>query len=156
MAFATNDLNDIVHSAIESLQSKIDAESVEVACDFDFPAVVCDRVQITEIFTNLINNAIKYNDDERKRVKIESHHDAGGELVLTVSDNGIGIEPDHYDSVFKIFKRLHAKDSYGGGTGTGLTIAAKIVERHGGRIWVEPGQPRGTRFAFTLPSQAHG
>ena len=156
MAFATNDLNDIVRSAIESLQSKIDAEHVEVACDFELPPVVCDRVQITEIFTNLINNAIKYNDDERKRVSIASHHDESGELVLTVSDNGIGIEPDHYGSIFKIFKRLHSKDSYGGGTGTGLTIAAKIVERHGGRIWVESDRGRGSRFAFTLPSQAHG
>ena len=156
MAFAKNDLNGIVRTAIDSLQTKIEDEGVAVDCDFDFPEVTCDRVQIVEIFTNLINNAIKYNDANAKRVKIEAHRDDRGTLVLSVADNGIGIETDHYEQIFKIFKRLHAKDRYGGGTGTGLTIAAKIVERHGGRIWVDSDAGHGSRFSFTLPDQARG
>ncbi len=108
-------------------------------------------MRIGEIFRNLIQNAVKYNDAGEKRVEVGW----GGASdrnppVFFVRDNGIGIREKHLETVFKIFKRLHGRDKYGGGTGSGLTIVRKIVERHGGRIWIESEVGKGSTFYFTL------
>ena len=116
------------------------------------PAVRCDRVRVGEIFANLISNAIKYNDSAEKMVEIGCET-ALGPPVFFVRDNGIGIAPKHFARIFQIFRRLHARDQYGGGTGAGLTIAKKAVERHGGRIWVESASGAGSTFRFTLAPQ---
>jgi light-regulated signal transduction histidine kinase (bacteriophytochrome) len=110
--------------------------------------VVCDRIQVSEIFSNLISNAAKYNDKLDKWVEIG--YQEGSATVLYVRDNGIGIRERHFETVFRIFKRLHGRDEYSGGTGAGLTIARKIAERHGGRLWLESTPGEGTVFYFTL------
>jgi light-regulated signal transduction histidine kinase (bacteriophytochrome) len=112
--------------------------------------VRADRVRVGEIFHNLIVNAMKYNDKPEKHVEVGWREDPGGPPVFYVRDNGIGIPEKHHDAVFRIFKRLHGRDKFGGGTGAGLTIVKKIVERHHGRIWVESSAGQGTTFYFTL------
>src|SRR6202041_315544 len=116
------------------------------------PVVQCDRIRIGEIFRNLITNAVKYNDKNEKWIEIgfQSEQASGEVTEFYVRDNGIGIREKHRDSVFRIFKRLQARDKFGGGTGVGLTIVKKLVERHGGRIWVESEFGVGTTFYFTL------
>ncbi len=104
---------------------------------------------IGEVFQNLITNAAKFNDKPNKWVEI-GRDDTGTCPVFYVRDNGIGIKQQHMDSVFRIFKRLHEQNKYGGGTGAGLTIVKKIIERHGGRIWLESVLGTGTTFYFTL------
>ena len=121
----------------------------------------CDRVGFGEVFANLIANAVKYNDKSPAVIEIgyeEPVHAAGEAdegravptVVLYVRDNGIGIPEKHFHSIFRLFKRLHGRDMFGGGTGAGLTIAKKIVERHGGTIWVESTTGEGSTFYFTV------
>jgi signal transduction histidine kinase len=138
---------------------------VEFVVPRPLPVARCDRVRIREVFVNLLSNAIKYNDKplrrleigfigpeedgERPRCPIGSERDT----IYYVRDNGIGIQPRHVDQVFKIFKRIHGRDDYGGGTGIGLTIVQKLVDRHGGRVWIDSSPGKGTTFYFTLPCQ---
>ena len=120
--------------------------------------------KIGEVFRNLITNAMKYNDklerwieighgvdlglDARKNTELEPF--VGRHTVFYVRDNGIGIREKHFDAIFRIFKRLHARDEFGGGTGVGLTIVKKIIERHGGQIWIDSERAKGACFYFTL------
>jgi two-component system, chemotaxis family, sensor kinase Cph1 len=142
------DLNETVAEVLDSLGINLQAERVEVVIPHPLPIVRCDRVRVGEIFHNLIVNAVKYNEQERKRVEIGWID--GEPPVFYVRDNGIGIQEKHFESIFRIFKRLHAREKFGGGTGAGLTIVKKIVERHNGRIWVESTPGAGTTFYFTL------
>jgi signal transduction histidine kinase len=115
---------------------------------------------VTELFTNLISNALKYNDKAHKWVEIGAISPSettsldrtpiSAAPVFYVRDNGIGIPPQFTDKIFQIFRRLHGRDDYGGGTGAGLTIARKVVERHEGRIWVRSAPGEGSTFFFTL------
>jgi two-component system, chemotaxis family, sensor kinase Cph1 len=127
------------------------------------PIVECDRTQVNELFTNLISNAIKYNNQTEKWVEIgyllpdeltpnlpESLNLNPPQTVFFIKDNGIGIRSHHLETIFKIFKRLHAPGAYGDGTGAGLTIAKKVVERHSGSIAVESTYGEGSTFYFTL------
>ncbi|MGD1853770.1 MAG: ATP-binding protein [Leptolyngbyaceae cyanobacterium] len=152
------DLNDLIKGVIDVLKiSKAEPVSFEVPQSL--PATMGDRTQIIELFTNLLSNAIKYNNKDEKRVEI-GFVDPGDttipipkgitQTVFYVKDNGIGIRAKHLDSVFRIFKRLHAPGRYGGGTGAGLTIVKKIIERHGGHIWVDSAYGKGSTFYFTL------
>jgi PAS domain S-box-containing protein len=143
------DLNDVLRSALEPLQITLREEKVEVRVPRPLPTVRCDRVRVGEVLHNLITNAVKYNDRPQKWVEV-GYRDGGGPPVFYVRDNGIGIPAKHHETVFRIFKRLHGRDKYGGGTGAGLTIVKKIVERHGGRIWVESTPGAGATFYFTL------
>lgn len=142
------DLNEVVAEVLENLDVNLKAEEVEVSIPRPLPGAVCDRVQAGEIFHNLIVNGVKYNDSPRKRIEIGYRE--GQPPVFYVRDNGIGIPDKHYDAIFRIFKRLHAREKYGGGTGAGLTIVKKIVERHNGSIRVESVPGEGTTFYFTL------
>jgi light-regulated signal transduction histidine kinase (bacteriophytochrome) len=110
--------------------------------------VRADRARVGEIFYNLIVNAVRYNDKPGKWVEVGWAE--GEPPVFYVRDNGIGIPEKHFDSIFRIFKRLHSRDRFGGGTGAGLTIVKKIVERHSGRIWLDSVPGEGTTFYFTL------
>jgi signal transduction histidine kinase len=101
------------------------------------------------VFRNLVVNALKYNVSDAPEVTIACD-DEDGNTVFRVADNGIGIPPEHRSRVFQPFKRLHAREAYGGGTGAGLTIVKKIVEAHDGRIWIEDAPGSGTTFRFTL------
>jgi len=142
------DLNELVAEVLENLDANFKTEQVEVTVPRPLPTVLGDRVQLGEIFHNLIVNGVKYNESQRKRIEI-GYRDSQPP-VFFVRDNGIGIPDKHFDAIFRIFKRLHARDKYGGGTGAGLTIVKKIVERHNGSIWVESTPGEGTTFHFTL------
>ncbi|MEH1934384.1 MAG: ATP-binding protein [Nostoc sp.] len=154
-------LNELVPQVITTLTITRPQSEVEFRIPQPFKSVQCDRPQINELFTNLISNAIKYNDKPEKWVEIgfiEGNGErkvAPNSLTFYVRDNGIGIPQEHLDKIFQIFRRLHGRDEFGGGTGVGLTIARKIVERHGGRIWVESIPTQGSTFYFTLSAEAN-
>ncbi len=147
------DLNEVVADALDSLQLRLQEEPVTVKTPGNLPVVKGDRERLGEVYTNLISNALKYNDKPTKLIEIGFKQSSGGP-VLFVKDNGIGIEEKHFERVFMMFQRLHDKDRFGGGTGAGLMIVKKIVERHGGRIWVDSIPDEGTTFFFTLGSEA--
>ncbi|MCB1783799.1 MAG: PAS domain S-box protein [Alphaproteobacteria bacterium] len=153
LAFRKTDLQKEVQDIIDVLVLPDEAGKFTVKIKGKLPTVVCDYARVGEVFHNLIINAIKYNDRVHKKVEIGcvlDHAAAPGKPVFYVSDNGIGIPDKHKELVFKMFKRLHARDAYGGGTGSGLTIVKKIIDRHHGKIWVESDGKRGSVFYFTL------
>jgi signal transduction histidine kinase len=141
-------LDAIVDEVIKDLGS-LQADGVELRHKGRLNSATGDPVRIGEVFQNLISNAAKYNDKPEKWVEI-GRDDSGAYPVYYVRDNGIGIKPEHAGSVFRIFKRLHEQSKFGGGTGAGLTIVKKIVERHGGKIWLTSVPGGGTTFYFTL------
>ncbi|MCB9989690.1 MAG: PAS domain S-box protein [Rhodospirillales bacterium] len=156
LAFKETDINRVLKKTMELLEPTIQEQNVTVNIHEKMPTLVCDRARVSEIFRNLITNAIKYNDNEEKYVEvgcIVDHPDFPYQYVFYVEDNGIGIPEKHQDAVFKIFKRLHARDAYGGGTGSGLTIVKKIIDRHNGKIWIESDGKNGTTFYFTLSDE---
>jgi PAS domain S-box-containing protein len=114
------------------------------------PMVLGDRVSLAQLLQNLIANALKFRRGPGARVWVTSRHEESGMWQLSVADDGIGIDPRHRERVFKMFQRLHDREAFEG-TGIGLAICRKIVERHGGRIWVEGREGGGTVFRFTLP-----
>ena len=116
----------------------------------ELPEVVHNRAQLAQVFQNLISNSLKYRAGEPPRVRISAVED-GADWVFSVTDNGLGIDPQHSDLVFDPFKRLHGREYPG--TGVGLAICRRIVERHGGRIWVESAIGQGASFNFTIPCQ---
>jgi signal transduction histidine kinase len=156
------DLNEIVTGILDSLGPHLEEQKVQVKVPRPLPTVLCDRARVGEIFRNLITNSVKYNDKPERWVEIgyrtrerdRRAHGAAPPPVFYVQDNGIGIQEKHYDSIFRIFKRLHGRDQFGGGTGAGLTIVKKIVERHNGRVWLESQPGQGTTFYFTLDREA--
>ena len=156
LAVGEINLNVILGEVLDSLRILFEERGVTVRVPTPLPVTRCDRARIGEIFRNLISNSIKYNDKREKWVEVgfRCPEVVGAPTVFHVRDNGIGIREKHLDMVFKIFKRLHARDQFGGGTGAGLTITKKIVERHGGRIWVESVFGEGTTFFFTLHGEA--
>jgi signal transduction histidine kinase len=146
---------ELVQEALGTLAFAIEQSGAEVVVAPDMPTVRCDRVRMAEVFQNLISNALKYRDKERRpRVEI-GWRDADSDLVFHVKDNGIGIEEKYFDRIFQIFQRLHRPEEYEG-TGAGLTVCKRIVEKHGGSIWVESRQGQGSTFFFSLPKQARG
>lgn len=129
--------------AIQEVKASIDREPL--------PNVEGDGVQLTQVFQNLIANAIKFHGADPPHVSIRGE-DEGAMVVYTVSDNGIGIPPEYREKIFVIFQRLHRREEYPG-TGVGLAVCKRIVERHGGTIWVESGTPTGSAFRFRLPKR---
>jgi light-regulated signal transduction histidine kinase (bacteriophytochrome) len=118
------------------------------------PTVSADRTQIAQLLQNLIENGIKYNRAKPPRVEIACQR-RGAEWLFSVRDNGIGIDPRHHDRIFEIFRRLHTYAKVPG-TGIGLALCRRIVERHHGRIWVESRPEGGSTFHFTLPAAPAG
>jgi len=137
-----------VGQAIVNLQASIDETRAIVSTE-DMPAITADFPQIAQLFLNLIGNAIKFRSQESPRIHI-SATTQGDLATFTVRDNGIGIDPEYAEKIFQIFQRLHSKTDYPG-TGIGLAICKRIVEKHGGRIWVESAPGQGTAFKFTMP-----
>jgi signal transduction histidine kinase len=126
-------------------------ESGAVVTYAALPTVWAERSQMTQLFQNLIGNAIKFRGEEKPAISVQVEK-AGQQWLFTVSDNGIGIAPEYAENIFVVFHRLHARTEYPG-NGIGLAICKKIVERNGGKIWVEPGIGHGSVFKFTLPCE---
>jgi chemotaxis family two-component system sensor kinase Cph1 len=152
------DLNHLLHNVIEIFAINSQWANCEIRVPRSLPIIWGDRVLIEEIFINLIANAFKYNDAPEKWAEIDwlmdqnqSNNHSGHFVSISVRDNGIGIREKHLESVFQIFKRLNSPSKYGGGTGAGLTIVRKIVERHGGIIQAKSQPDQGTTFLFSLP-----
>jgi PAS domain S-box-containing protein len=149
---AMHDGRGLVEEAIDSLRARLEKAPAEIVIAGDLPSVVCDRVGVVQVFTNLISNAVKYNRSQAPRVEI-GWKEVEGQPAFYVRDNGIGIAEQHQRRVFGMFKRLHPRDEYGGGMGAGLAIVKKVVEHHGGKVWVESAPPpdgEGSTFWFTL------
>ena len=145
---------DALEDALANLQTAIAGQGAQITRD-PLPAVVADATQVTQLLQNLISNAIKFRrDDVSPEIHIGARRE-GNDWVLSVRDNGIGIPPGQYDRIFRIFQRLNSTEKYPG-TGIGLAICKKIVERHGGRIWVDSKVGEGTIFYFTLPGAGGG
>ena len=160
------DFDRLMAEVLEVLRVSERDARVQFKIPRPLPTVNCDRTLIGELFTNLISNGIKYNQKSEKIIEIGylpmdkytsakkilkyDRADSQTKNIFYVRDNGIGIREKHLESVFRIFKRLHGQKKYGGGTGAGLTIAKKIVERHGGEIWLESEYKKGSTFYFTL------
>jgi PAS domain S-box-containing protein len=156
LGMTRTDLHAVVCEVIESLQITLRERSAEMRLPERLPTIVCSGVLVAEIFRNLIENAIKYNEKPECWIEIGVRPEAAspsgrrGPPVFYVRDNGIGIRERHFESAFRILKRLNGRDRFRGGTGMGLTIVKKIVERHGGRVWIESTFGEGSTFFFTL------
>jgi PAS domain S-box-containing protein len=149
-AFAPADCNVIVAKVLESLHSSIQSNRARVTSGA-LPVVVGDATQLGQVFQNLLVNAMKFHGSRPPRIEVSAAESAG-EWVFCVRDNGIGIAPEYFERIFIIFQRLHTIEEYGG-TGIGLAICKKIVERHGGRIWVESAVGEGSAFYFSIPKR---
>ncbi|RPD45809.1 GAF domain-containing protein [Hymenobacter sediminis] len=154
------DLNGVVAEVLELLQPRLEQLQTTVTIAEPLPVMRCDKVRVQEIISNLLTNAMRYHDAPEGQVTIgiapaatRGPRGTGNPqdyFVLYMRDNGIGIDPRHHHTIFRIFKRLHAQDKYGGGTGAGLAIARKMVERHDGELWVESVPGHGSTFYFSL------
>ncbi|MCB2406493.1 ATP-binding protein [Hymenobacter lucidus] len=154
------DLNELLAEVLDLLHPRLEQTQTTVTVAGPLPTVRCDVVRIREVFNNLLTNAMRYNDKPQKAVEIGvAGPDVAGPKgvvnqtdfhVFYVRDNGIGIDPRHHESIFKIFKRLHAQEKYGGGTGAGLAIVKKMVEKHGGSLWIDSSRGQGATFYFTV------
>lgn len=142
----------IVADALANLSGTIDEAGAEVIVD-SLPTLVCDASQMAQVFQNLIGNAVKFRRPGTRPVVRISASRGRHAWTIDVSDNGIGIEPKYFDRIFQMFQRLHGRGDYPG-TGIGLALCKKIVERHGGRIRVESTPGTGTTFSFTIPDAA--
>jgi PAS domain S-box-containing protein len=150
LEFNEVDSKSCVQDALANLRLTIEQNGARIAIG-DLPRVRADALQLSQLFQNLIGNAIKFRGDDPPRVEVRAQA-RDGHWLFSVRDNGIGIEPEHSERVFVVFQRLHARQRYPG-NGIGLAICKKIVERHGGRIWLESEPGRGTTFFFTLPDR---
>ena len=149
--FQQVDMEEVLDNALQNLKSSIEENNAEITHD-KLPTVMADKVQLIQLLQNLIGNAIKFKKpDEPTKIHISAQKDdKKGGYLFSVSDNGIGMEPKYAERIFIIFQRLHTRDVYKG-TGIGLSISKKIIERHGGRIWVESELGVGSTFYFTIP-----
>ncbi len=151
--FAPADLEKVLGEALANLAPRIGELDASISHDL-LPTVEVDRRQLARVFQNLLGNAMKYRKrDEPPRIHV-GVTEGNGEWTFSVADNGIGIESRHFDKIFLVFQRLHPGSMYEG-TGVGLAICKRIVERHGGRIWVESEPDKGSEFFFTLPTEHH-
>jgi PAS domain S-box-containing protein len=143
---------DLVQSATELVQGQIESCGVTLSLQPDLPAVYGDRQRLTEVLQNLLDNASKFmGDQENPHIEIGQEGKEDGKVVFYVRDNGIGIEPDYHEHIFGLFNKLNSKVE---GTGIGLALVKRIIEVHGGRIWVESEVGVGSTFLFTLPQNA--
>jgi light-regulated signal transduction histidine kinase (bacteriophytochrome) len=146
----TTECRAVVEQALKNLQAAVQESGAVVSWN-GLPVVMADPSQLTQVFQNLIANAIKFHGAETPVIQIDSEK-KDHEWVLTVSDNGIGVPAENWQDIFVIFRRLHTRAEYAG-NGIGLAISKKIIERHGGKIWIEAQAKPGCRFKFTLPTE---
>ena len=144
------DANEVLAVSLNDLAAAIDEASGSVTHSA-LPTVRVDGSQLQQVFTNLIGNAIKFHGDRPPEVHVEAE-EREDDWLFSVRDNGIGVEPQYQEQIFVIFQRLHGRTEYPG-TGIGLAMCKRIVDRHGGRIWLESEPGQGTTFFFTLPRE---
>lgn len=137
--------------ALRNLEGAIADSGARITCD-PLPLVMADRIQLVQLFQNLVGNAIKYRTAERPEIHVSARRGRPNEWIFSIRDNGIGIDPKYAERIFLMFQRLHSRDEFSG-TGIGLTLCKKIAERHGGRIWVEPNPGPGSTFHVSLPER---
>lgn len=152
-------LTRVVDDALELVDARLKETGAQVEIPRPLPTVTADLTGLVEVYANLLSNALKYNDKPERRVEVGYVLEGepgfppaaeGSKTCFYVRDNGIGIPEAHRDEVFRIFKRLHPQNEFGGGTGAGLTIVKKVIERLGGRIWITSREGEGSTFYFTL------
>jgi light-regulated signal transduction histidine kinase (bacteriophytochrome) len=136
--------------ALINLRATIEQNGAVVTHD-PLPAIRTDETQLTQIFQNLVGNAIKYRSAEAPRIHVAAAKNGGNEWIFSVRDNGLGIDPQYFEKIFILFQRLHGREEFEG-TGIGLAICKKILDRQGGRIWVESQPEKGSTFYFALPA----
>jgi PAS domain S-box-containing protein len=151
-AFCEVSGEDALQGALTNLRIRIEHSSAVVSHD-SLPAIMTDETQLTQVFQNLIGNAIKYRSEEAPRVHVSAAKNGGDEWIFSVRDNGMGIDPQYFERIFVLFQRLHGRNEFEG-TGIGLAICKKVLERLGGRIWVESQPNNGSTFYFALPERA--
>ena len=147
-AFETTDCNGVLELVLANLEVAIEESGAEVSHG-PLPSMVGDASQMSQLLQNLIGNAIKFRGDSVPRIRVEAEQ-KDGDWLFAVRDNGIGIDPRHGERIFQVFQRLHGIGKYPG-TGIGLAVCKKIVERHQGVIWVESQPDAGSTFYFTIP-----
>ncbi|WP_224366901.1 ATP-binding protein [Hyalangium versicolor] len=152
-------LGPLVDEALENVESRLKETGAVVSVPRPLPTVHADHTGLIEVYSNLLSNALKYNDKPERKVEVGYVAEGepgfpveaeGFKECFYVKDNGIGIPENSKEEIFRIFKRLHPQADFGGGTGAGLTIVKKVIERHGGRIWLTSREGEGTTFYFTL------
>ncbi len=163
LEFVSVDLNEVLEEALEMIGVRRTEKTCTIELPRPLPTIQCDPVRVREIFSNLISNALKYNRQGCPSVEVgylapdepgarpNAPAEADGQVIYYVRDDGIGIEPRHFEQIFRMFKRLHGRDEFGGGVGAGLTVVKKVVQRHGGCIWLDSTLGAGSTFYFTLP-----
>ena len=143
------DLDDVLEEAIEDLRVRIEESGAEISAA-TLPRVRGDETQLRQLFENLLSNAIEYSEDDPPRVAVSVER-SESDWIVSVRDEGIGIDPEDTDRIFDVFQRLHGREEHSG-TGVGLALCNRIVERHGGRLWVDSEPGEGSTFSFTLPA----
>ena len=151
-AFEPTDCEAVFETALSNLGLLVQENSASLQKG-PLPTVIADGGQLVQLFQNLISNAIKYRSEQLPEIYVEAEHQAS-QWLFWVRDNGIGIDPKHAERIFRVFQRLHSRQQYPG-TGIGLAICQKIVERHGGHIWVESEPGQGSTFYFTIPNREY-
>jgi PAS domain S-box-containing protein len=137
--------------ALKNLRVTVEESGAVVTHD-SLPAITTDDTQLAQVFQNLVGNAIKYRSAEVPHIHVSATKNGGNEWIFSVRDNGLGIDPQYFDRIFVLFQRLHGREEFKG-TGIGLAICKKMLERLGGRIWVESQPEKGSTFCFTLPER---
>jgi light-regulated signal transduction histidine kinase (bacteriophytochrome) len=146
--FSPTDCEAAFHVSMTNLQMALEECHATITHD-PLPIVKADSSQIGQLLQNLVGNAVKFRGPQAPHVHVSAQEEPS-EWLFSVKDDGIGIEPEHFDTIFGIFQRLHARDEYPG-SGVGLAICKRIVERHRGRMWVESEPGNGSTFCFTIP-----
>lgn len=142
------DAESVIDDVLDNLRLQVEETDAEIIVG-ELPTVEADENQLKQVFQNLTSNAIKYRDDERPQIEISATRN-NGMCRFNVADNGIGMDPAYTDQIFEVFNRLHTTQEYPG-TGIGLALCKRIIERHGGDIWVESEPGEGSTFSFTIP-----
>lgn len=160
LAIKPTNLNNVISDISVMIETdNIQDLNIDIRIPKKLPNITCDSIRITEVFRNLITNAIKYNNNTKKIIEIgfstsnpdyTNNNNNQSNYVFYVKDNGIGIQEKYYNDIFRIFKRLNDENEEAKGTGVGLTFVRKIIERHGGSIWVESQMGIGSTFYFTI------
>jgi len=142
-------MEDVLAVVLKDLKRAIEESGASITFD-PLPTVTADRTQMVQVLQNLIGNAVKFRAEEAPQIHVSARRENDA-WVISVQDNGIGIDPKHGDRLFLMFQRLHSQEEYEG-TGIGLAIVKKIVENHNGKIWFESEPGKGSTFYFTLPA----